>query len=460
MAGKTIVMKFGGTSLDSVEKIGRIVYQIKESFVGNRIAVVVSAIGKTTNQIIEDIGRAEESGYEPRVSFGEYLGIYGKYGKEVVNIFRNTRREYIHTFREIEFFPNLEDPSEVTDSSHKDFLLVTGERLSAPLMAAALNTEGLAAKSVDFFNDMFPLVVKGEYQNADVNLEKTRQKCEAVVDELDKNILVFPGFGGVDYGGNGKHGRVKTLGRGGSDNAAFGYAYGLKADEVWIGTDVEGIKQALVNGASTVPQLGIEEAKAAAFYGAKLPSKETLKPLEKMYKESLSPKVFITHSQNLLGPKTEIMAKTEAMDIVKVIAARNVNRYEISADDATINELVEELRKGRVEYYNFGQGLGELRLGLIGKGLEVGERIVSNYERNRMVQIRERKKDVPLVGVIGCGMAETPGVSARFDEALKKDNINISDRFDFSEVSMGVFIKKEDREKAIQSLFNEWFNKA
>ena len=174
------ILKFGGTSVGTIERIQHVANIIKkEKSMGNKVVVVVSAMAGKTNELI-------------------------KLSKEVSEEF--SKREY-------------------------DVLLSSGEQVTCALLTGALIQ--LKVKAQSFLNWQVPILTDGEHSNAriiNMHVEKINEYLE------EKGVAVIPGFQGIS-----KNGEITTIGRGGSDATAVAIAKMLNADSCEIYTDVDGV---------------------------------------------------------------------------------------------------------------------------------------------------------------------------------------------------------------------------
>ncbi|MDI6806347.1 MAG: aspartate kinase [Candidatus Aenigmarchaeota archaeon] len=434
---KSTVLKFGGTSVETIEKIEQIAKQIKDNFSEEKLFVVVSAMGNTTDRIEGAIKNAKEKLENPEDVYREFELAYQHHTNTHIQNFRDSIYQSFHnTLRKVA----------EGNKADVDRLHVTGERLSALLFHTVLNNYGIDSQFIDFWNPSFPLAVEGSFSNATLNLSKSMTRAKKLKNS-PPHVTVFPGYGGMD--GN----FVKTLGRGGSDTAAFGYAYAFGADSIIIGTDVDGLKSANVESAEIVKEVDIKEASAIAFLGAKFPSDVALTPLEAMYDKGLNPYVCVANSQNLLETGTRIVKETSDRRPVKVIAGRNIATYVLEGDLST---LVSDLYKSGIDWFSYGLNRRFLRLGISERTSEDAERKIEEYRKNRKLKICEYDRDVAIVGMVGCGMKYQTGVGKRASSALTEAGINILTFYDPSDVSIGMMIERGERDKAINVLYNEF----
>jgi len=214
------VIKFGGVSLGTGERVRIAAESVLKARYEEKV-VVVSAPGKTTDQLLDLI-----SSFEEKIDEKEYAEI-----------------------------------------------LSMGERTSVKVFSSALRALGAKVRVYDPLEADFPIVTKNRYINADVDLEETSKLCASMEKELTSHIAVVPGFVGRWKNG------ISILGRGGSDITATVLGNCLNADEVILVKDTEGIMSAdpkLIEDAKPVSSLSIEEMYALAHGGAKVVRPEAL----------------------------------------------------------------------------------------------------------------------------------------------------------------------------------------
>ncbi|MEM3185470.1 MAG: hypothetical protein QXQ39_02160 [Conexivisphaerales archaeon] len=215
-----VVIKFGGASLSNGERVHTAARVVRDSKYDEKV-VVVSAPGKTTDQLLELVSNFE------KIDEGEYADI-----------------------------------------------LSMGERTSVKVFSSALKSLGVNVKPFDPSDDNFPIITDGNLLNAKVDLEETRKRCESfILPWLKKGIVVIPGF----VGRNGD--KVTLLGRGGSDITATVLGNCLNAQEVILVKDSAGVMSAdpaVVRNAEQIGVISIEEMYALAHGGAKVIRPEAL----------------------------------------------------------------------------------------------------------------------------------------------------------------------------------------
>lgn len=445
----TIVAKIGGKSQDSVEKAEGFAEQLKDNFGREEpLVLVASAIGNTTDELGDAIKAC-------RADITQLMSIHNNYFSR----FGGDEETYHHIVHDFTAFYHtyLRNPS----PQLKAIISVCPERLASFLMANAVQrVRGRKTLWLDFYDERFPLIAtRGDrnYLSASVDLDKSEVRSRLARELLGEYDVVIPGYGGI-YLENGKG--IKTFGRGGSDEAAFGCGYGFDADQIWICTDQDGIKAAMLEEpyrkeTETLTHLDIEEAKAAAFLGAKLPSEQSVLPLERIYQKGRRPKVYIANAHNLSGDKTEIKPFDESeLSPARLVAGRDiVFYYVISGSPEDLHTLRGSFMEMGIDYRVFGESPTRAEIGVFGKGSDIADEIVQKYESERRLFV-ERCDDRSIVGIVGSKIRDMVGLYGRITNTLGEDDINILSSSDYNGSSTCSVISSENRQKAVYLLYN------
>jgi aspartate kinase len=271
-------MKFGGTSVGDASCIARVVEIIRTASRDNDVVVVVSAMGGVTNRLIEAATQSEAGDRKPVATIFEQLRTQHDAVVSALISSAAERTRISHKMQEI--FREGDRLCEGTNLLReltprvRDSISSLGERLSAPLVAAALAEHGVLTEAIEATE---LVVTDSDHGAADPWMNQTRERCEARLRPLlGKGIVpVVTGYIGATV-----EGVLTTLGRGGSDYSATILGAALNADEVIIWTDVDGLLTAdprLVPGACTVPEISYREAAELAHFGAKVLHPKTLR---------------------------------------------------------------------------------------------------------------------------------------------------------------------------------------
>ncbi len=274
------ILKFGGTSVGDGASILQVVEIVAGAFAGGDTVVVVSAMCGVTNKLIE-AGKQAAAGEMWKAS-SLLQEVHTQHDIASLHLLtdEDARKRYLSTkdglLNDCRNWCEEATRLAALSPALQDLIASLGERLSAPLVAAALVANGMQATAIEATR---LVTTDNHYGSATPDMDATRENCEAQLRPLLKSgtIPVVTGFIGVAADGS-----LTTLGRGGSDYSATILAAALQAQEVTIWTDVDGIFTAdphEVPSATTIPELSYQEASDLAYFGARVLHPKTLRPV-------------------------------------------------------------------------------------------------------------------------------------------------------------------------------------
>ena len=392
-----IVKKFGGTSVGSPERIMNVAIRCVEDYKkGNDVVVVLSAMGKTTDDLIS---LAHKVNPKP------------------------PKREL-------------------------DMLLVTGEQVSVSMMAMAMASLGVRAVSLNAFQ--VAMHTTSQYSNARLK----RIDCDRIRHELeDRKIVIVTGFQGVN-----KYDDYTTLGRGGSDTTAVALAAALHGDACEIYTDVDGVYTSdprIVRNARKLQEITYDEMLEMASLGAGVLHNRSVE-MAKKYGVTLVVRSSLNYSE---GTVVKEDAKVERMLISGVAVDKNADRVSVIGlkdQPGVAFRLFDILAKANVNVDMILQSIGRDDTKDIsftcddGQMDEAIKAIESNRERLKYHKI-DMNSDVAKVSIVGAGMMTNPGVAAKMFEALYNEGININ-MISTSEIRVTVLISEKEAERAANAI--------
>ncbi len=405
-----IVLKFGGTSVGNADAIRR-VGSIISSCLDREPFVVVSAVGGVTDRLFElrDLslgGQQWEESFEALCSI--HRDILSELGLDTGLV--DGLLGELNTL--------LEELSGAGECSAKslDHLVSFGERMSAPIVAAHLQAEGLTSQSVDAFDA--GMVTDGRHQRArpldDVN-SRIQEACKQF-----EGVVVATGYIARDEEGN-----ITTLGRGGSDYSASIFGSALGAEEIQIWTDVDGVMTAdprLVPAASPLKTLSFEEAAELAFYGARVIHPATMIPA---VDGNIPIRVLNTHRPDfpgtiILGNLGEdehgiksITSKSH-VSVVNVVAPRMLDQYGFLARVAEVFKIHEVI----VDMI----ATSEISIAFTTQRGDHLDSVISELEKFSQVEVYH---DMEQVSVVGEEIRERIGFAEEVFAVLRDLEINI-----------------------------------
>jgi len=459
-----LVMKFGGTSVGSAERMRASARLAAAEAKQRPVAIVVSAMSKVTDLLLDTMRHAE-----------------GGDGAGIAKNLADLRERHRAACRDLLPADRQEDVLAKIDELIADFrrivrgmemlnerpprsvdeAVATGERLSALLVAEHLKAEGVPAAAVNAWE---VIVTDAVFGNASPMMEATRVKAQArLLPVLDRGIMpVVTGFNGATADG-----RPTTLGRGGSDFSASILAAALDAAELWIWTDVDGIMTAdprLAHDAQVLDEITYAEAAELAYNGAKVLHPRTLAPLVEKgipvwSKNSFAPEKPGTKIVPSIAKAVGTRAVTSMKNVALVSLEPNspeINGVQVMARafDAVSRANVEVLLVSSSSYrQNFcflvRQDELERTLTAIESGLAL--ELAHGYVKPVAVD-----QEVGLLAAVGEGMQGKPGLASRIFSAISRVEVNIiAISQGSSELTIAVVVRREGLEKAVRAVHEE-----
>ncbi len=461
MSQALIVMKFGGTSVGSPERIVRAADLIQQAREKSRVVAVVSAMAGVTDLLLETMRRAEAD--EPE-SVDQHLGTLKRRHVDACRelLPAEDHDEAIHEIeRLLSAFERIargmlmlgERPPKSVDEA-----VPAGEKLSACLLSAVLRSRGVPAQAVDACE---LIVTDDVFGNASPLTDLTRAGVNARLGpalETGETPIVT-GFSGAT-----PEGQPTTLGRGGSDFSASILATALDASELWIWTDVDGILTAdprLVKDARVLPEVSYSEAAELAFNGAKVLHPRTLTPLVKKQIP-----VWIRNSFEPEKQGTRIVSEISADHGVRAITSlAGVALISIEAASASMSgaqlmaRALGAAARANVEVLlmtrsSFRQNFCMLvRTEELAGALEsLREELKIELAHDYVYPIRV-DESVGLMAAVGEGMHGTPGLAGKVFTAISRQEINIiAIAQGSSELTIAIVVAQEALDNAVRAV--------
>lgn len=393
-----IVKKFGGTSVGDKDRILNVAKRCIEDYKkGNQVIVVLSAMGKTTDELL-----AKAKAINPNAS----------------------KREM-------------------------DMLLTTGEQTSVALMAMAMDALGVPAISLNAFQ--VAMNTTSTYGNSRLKrIDTDRIKHELT----NRKIVIVTGFQGIN-----KYDDYTTLGRGGSDTTAVALAAALRADACEIYTDVDGVYTAdprIVPNAKKIDEITYDEMLELSSLGAGVLHNRSVE-MAKKYGVQL---VVRSSLNNTEGTVVKEVVEMEELLVSGVACDKNTARIaviELEDRPGVAFKLFNHLANHGINVDIILQSVG--RNGTKDISFTVAEdaadEAIEIIERHRTGSLKcsriELEKNVAKVSVVGAGMMTNAGVAAKMFEALYDANVNIK-QISTSEIRVTVLIDEKFIETAMNAV--------
>ena len=397
---KKKVLKFGGTSVGSIERILHAAKIIKKEFEsGNKIIVVVSAMAGKTN--------------------------------ELISLSKSISKEF--TKREL------------------DVLLSTGEQVTCALISGALNEIDIKAKS--FMNWQIPILTEGDNNNARI--------LNIAVDKINEylskgGVAVVPGYQGISNLGD-----ITTIGRGGSDATAVAIAKIFNTDSCEIYTDVDGVYSTDPNKipmAKKIDKISYEEMLELSSLGAKVMQSSAVQTAM-IYDIPLQVRSTFTNRQGTKIFNKESLDYTKA--VTGVAYSKDDAKITLQAVEdkpGVAAEIFEPFGKNQINIDMVIQNVSS-----DGKTTDITFTTKREDLNKSLTILRENKKikfknlsykdNVSKISIVGAGMVTTPGVTYKMFRALAQEKINIL-AISTSEIKISVSIDEASTVKAVKKLHN------
>jgi aspartokinase/homoserine dehydrogenase 1 len=432
---KTIqVMKFGGTSVGDAVCIRRSAQIAANAAKKHAVAVVVSAMGGVTNRLIDAAHQAKRGDREAGKSLAEALrtqhfeALRALVTSEPAGAAVQARVEEI-LGEAARLYEGTALLRELTPRT-LDAISSLGERLCAPIFAAALSELGARSAAIEATE----LIVTDSYHGgAEPQIAATRQKSQTRIGPLLKEgiVPIVTGFIGATA-----EGILTTLGRGGSDYSATILGAALDAEEIIIWTDVEGVLTAdprLVSDARTIPEISYREAAELAYFGAKVLHPKTLRPVL-----PAGIPVWIRNSFAPEKPGTKITPKgrsigggVKALTAIRDVALISVGGPGIVGVTDVVGRTFSTTAALRAEVLLISQSSSQNDICfIVAKAhaqatLEGLRREFAQDLTHDVVEHITMDPEIAIVAVVGENMRGTPGVAGRTFHCLGKEGVNI-----------------------------------
>ncbi|AXR76361.1 aspartate kinase [Natrarchaeobaculum sulfurireducens] len=384
-----VVAKFGGTSLGSGDRINRAADSVAAAVEdGHEIAVVASAMGSTTDDLLGEI-----------------------------------------TFE--------------TDEADRAQIVSMGERTSVRMLKAALSSRGIDATFLEPGADGWPIVTD-EY--GEVDAEETQKRALELAGELEGTVPVITGFLA-----EGPEGSITTLGRGGSDTTAVMMGKYMDADEVVIVTDVEGVMTGdprVVEGARNVGEISVDELRNLSFRGAEVVAPSALSYKD----GGLDVRVVHYQHGDLLSGGTSIEGEFKNLVGLRErpLACMTVAGRAIRNQSGVFHHLSEALADSDINIDAVASGMDTVTFYVDEEEAERAENILHRevIARDELSSVTV-DSPVAVVRVTGGEIPSQPGIISEIINPLAEERIHLQDVIT-SATSVALFVDWDDREQALE----------
>jgi aspartate kinase len=457
-------MKFGGTAVDSPDKIRHVAQLVKLHKKDNEIVCVVSAVRGMTDGLLS---MADSVRRGDKLSVDDFIKKYTnthlkivegtiadeKLKGEAFETIKNILSELTHVLDGIVLL------GEVTVKS-LDYLMSFGERLSTPIISFALQDIGV--KSQPLTGKEAGLLTDSNFGEARPLIDTTKLRMSHKLEPLLRHdiVPVVAGFIGADQYGN-----ITTIGRGGSDYTATIIAASIGAKEVWLWSDVDGLMTAdpkLVNDAKVLREVSFSEAMEMALFGAKYMHPRALEPV---IDTKIPIRIRNTFNLNDNGtiitqdPSKQSQKIVKSVSVIRHTALIDVSGGGMVGAPGTAARIFDALAKNRINIMMISQSPSESSISMVVRKSDL-DKATTTLELNLLGKIIKKinvNDDVAIIAVVGSGMRGIKGVAAKVFGAVAKYGINvIMITQGSSELNLAFVVNDSDCEKAARALHDEF----
>ena len=394
-----IVVKFGGTSVGDGSRIKKAAQSVVNEYMkGNQMVVVVSAVNKTTDELI---GLSDEA-----------IG------------------------------------ASLTDKQKAE-IMAMGEMTSARLFSATIESLGVKSEFIDPYNELWPIITDSNSLEAKIDFKSTDKKSDGIKNLINQGIIpVICGFLG-----KGPSGEVTTLGRGGSDITAFLIGHCLDANEVIIVTDVDGVMSTdpnKIEEAQLLSEISVEEMRDLATHGA-----QVLHPHALKYKDPLISAKIINFAHGDLSEKgTRIVGPFEGEMMKCVSLYKNPISLIAIVGEAMVKtvgliaKLSGSLAEDDINIFGISAGQNSITAFVdkadSNKAYHLLHQVVLESDALSSLSLG---RDTAMITFVSPDIIDTPGIISDITEPLRKNNINIVEIIS-SQTAIVLFVDWDDGKNA------------
>ena len=392
-------MKFGGTSVGSVDRINHVSSIVKSEFdLGNQVVVVLSAMAGETDKLI--------------------------------NLTKDLSDNFL--------------------ASEYDVVISSGEQVSAGALSGLLNSQGVKAQSR--LGWQIPIVTSGDHKSSRIEVIHSKE----LINLLESNVVVIiPGFQGIN-----SEGRITTLGRGGSDTSAVAIAAAIDADFCDIYTDVDGVYTSDPNKVPTAKRLdkiSYEEMLEMSSLGAKVMQPSAVQAAMANNIAVHVRSTFSEKSGTIISSEDEMDTKKVVTGVTYSKNDAKVTLLNVEDKPGVAAEIFEPLGKSNINVdmvvQNISSDKKETDITFTIKREDLEKTINIIKKNTATIKYKKLMHDdkVSKVSIIGAGMIVHPGVTHKMFRALANEKINIM-VISTSEIKISVLIDEKMTQKAVKIL--------
>lgn len=458
------VLKFGGSSVASPDRIRNIFSIVQPRIAGNEnLAIVFSAFGGVTDQLIEMIelaGKGEDS----------YIGVVqackDRHYNAIKDLFDGTA--CIDELARIDvLFLKLENVlrgvhllKEASDRSY-DYVMSFGERLSNSIIASYYKTQGIDTEYIDARQ---LISTNSDFRSAKVFKELSYKNIQDAFRNKEGTTHIITGFIASD-----QEGKTTTLGRGGSDYTAALFAAALKAEALEIWTDVDGVlttNPKIVSKAYPIKQMSYIEAMEMSHFGAKVIYPPTIQPVHlkgipTYIRNTFNPEYIGTLIHKDVESNNESIKGLSSLSGVSLITVSGTG---LQGTKGIAARLFNSLASESINLILITQASSEhsICLAVMENKSKLAKQTLENEFAkeidDKLIDNIDLINDISIIAAVGESMKDKPGIAGKLFSALGRNGVNIEAIAQgSSELNISFAIHTKDEKKALNLIHDSFF---
>lgn len=457
------VLKFGGTSVANAENINKVVDIVKKALSKDKLIVVVSALGGTTDMLIDAVktAAAHDESYKAKLKVIEKRHLQAV--KDLIVLDKQSATLSLIKKKCNELENICEGVYLLQELSPRtlDNVVSYGELLSSLIISARLNTLKISHQWLDARE---VIRTNSDFGHATVDFDITNKAIKNLATKDGAKLYIVPGFISSDT-----NGITTTLGRGGSDYTAAIFAAAVNANMLEIWTDVSGMMTAdprLVSNAKVIPHISYLEAMELSHFGAKVIYPPTIQPV--MLK-NIPIKIKNTFAPNDFGTLIEKTSKANKNSVCGISSIGKITLLSLEGSGMVgvpgiSKRLFESLSKEKINIILITQASSEQSICVAvdeanaKKAKQVLDSEFIHEIADYKVQPVILENDLSIIALVGDNMKNHTGISGKMFSALGRNGVNIrAIAQGSSEKNISTVIKTVDVKKAINVLHEDFF---
>jgi len=457
------VLKFGGSSVANAENINKIISILKDRSEKEKLVVVVSALGGTTDALLNSVITASKGDEKYKQELHKIEDRHLEVVKQLIPVANQSRvlSMVMQHCNEMEDICNSVFLLKELTSRTRDRIMSYGELLSSQIIAAKFQCSGFENKWIDTRK---LITTNSHYENAVVDFELTNEKIKDFFAVSTASFFVVPGFIASD-----SIGITTTLGRGGSDYTASIIASALDAVALEIWTDVSGMMTAdprLVSNAKIIPHILYREAMELSHFGAKVIYPPTIQPvmmknIPVWVKSTFAPGDHGTLIENSIVKNNSSVRGISSINKIVLLSLEGSGMAGIPGFS---KRLFETLANEQINVILITQSSSEhsICVGIEEAYAENAKDAVDkafDYEiEKHKVEPLKIERDLAIIALVGDKMKSHPGISGKMFSALGRNGVNVrAISQGSSERNISAVIAANDVKKAVNVLHEAFF---